>query len=99
MGQSNSPLERFIAKHRNAYVSMQAGATDHVTYQLPNEHSRVGYLLTAIQFSYTGLQAAMASIKTNQAPDGLRNNFEAAVSHLLPYDPVQMKWTYRPRNK
>jgi hypothetical protein len=97
-GQSNFPLERFIAQHRNAYVSMQA-ASDHVTYQLPNEHSRVGYLLTAIQCSDAGLQAAMASIKTDQAPNGLRNDFEAAASHLLPYDPVQKKRTERPGNK
>ena len=46
-GQSNSSLENFISQHRNAYVSMQASA-EHVQYQLPNEHSRVGFLLEAI---------------------------------------------------
>ena len=40
-GQSNFSLENFISHHRNAYVSMQASA-EHVQYQLPNEHSRVG---------------------------------------------------------
>ena len=89
-GQSNFTLERFIAQHRNAFVSMQAAA-EHITYQLPNEHSRVGYLLDAIQCSDAGLQAAMASIKTDQDVNGLRNNFEAAATHLLPYDPVQKK--------
>jgi hypothetical protein len=89
-GQSNFTLDRCIAQHRNAFVSMQAAA-EHITYQLPNEHSRVGYLLDAIQSSDAGLQAAMASIKTDQDPDGLRNNFEAAATHLLPYDPVQRK--------
>jgi hypothetical protein len=89
-GQSNFTLDRFIAHHRNAFVSMQAAA-EHITYQLPNEHSRVGYLLDAIQCSDAGLQAAMASIKTDQDPDGLRNNFESAATHLLPYDPVQKK--------
>jgi hypothetical protein len=91
-------LERFIAQHQNAYVSMQA-ASDHIAYQLLNEHSRAGYLLTAIQCSDAGLQAAMASIKTDQAPDGLRNDFEAAALHLLPYGPVQKKRTNRPGNK
>ena len=43
-GQSNVSLENFISQHRNAYVSMQASA-EHVQYQLPNEHSRVGFLL------------------------------------------------------
>jgi hypothetical protein len=89
-GQSNFTLDRFIAQHRNAFVSMQAAA-EHMTNQLPNEHSHVGYLLDAIQCSDAGLQAAMASIKTDQDPDGLRNNFEAAATHLLPYDPVQRK--------
>jgi predicted DNA-binding WGR domain protein len=89
-GQSNFTLERFIAQHRNAFVSMQAAA-EHVTYQLPNEHSRVGYLLDAIQCNNAGLQAAMASIKQGQTADGMRNNFEAAATHLLPYDPVQKK--------
>jgi hypothetical protein len=37
-GQSNFTLERFIAQHQNALVSMQAAA-EHVTYQTPNSHS------------------------------------------------------------
>ena len=89
-GQSNFTLERFIAQHRNAFVSMQAAAK-HVTYQLPNEHSQVGYLLDAIQCNDAGLQAVMASAKTYQAINGLRNDFEAAATHLLPYDLVQKK--------
>ena len=69
---------------------MQASA-EHVQYQLPNEHSRVGFLLEAIQCSDPGLQAAMASIKTDNGPEGMRNNFEATAAHLLPYDPVAKK--------
>ena len=64
---------------------MQASA-EHVQYQLPNEHSRVG-----IQCSDPGLQAAMASIKTDNGPEDMRNNFEATTAHLLPYDPVAKK--------
>ena len=56
-------------------------------YQLPNEHSRVGFLLEAIQYSDPGLQAAMASNKT----EGMRNNFEASAAHLLSYDPAAKK--------
>ena len=89
-GQSNFSLENFISQHRNAYVSMQASA-EHVQYQLPNEHSRVGFLLEAIQCSDPGLQAAMASIKTDNGLEGMRNNFEATAAHLLPYDPVAEK--------
>jgi hypothetical protein len=89
-GQSNFTLERFIAQHRNAYVSMQAAA-EVVTYQLPNEHSRVGFLLNSIQCNDPGLQAAMAAINTDKTANGLREDFEAAATHLLPYDPVQKK--------
>ena len=83
-------LEHFISQHRNAFVSMEACA-EHIQYQLPNEHSRVGYLLEAIQCSDAGLQAAMASVKTDTGPNGMRNNFETAAAHLLPYDPVAKK--------
>ena len=89
-GQSNLSLENFISQHRNTYVSMQASA-EHVQYQLPNEHSRVGFLLKVIQCSDPGLQAAMVSIKTDNGPEGMRNNFEATAAHLLPYDPVAKK--------
>ena len=34
----------------------------HVSYQLPNEHTHVGYLLEGIQCADAGLQAAMASL-------------------------------------
>ena len=66
-------------------------SAEHVQYQLPNEHSRVGFLLEAIQCSDPGLPAAMASIKTDNGLEGMRNNFEATAAHLLPYDPVAKK--------
>ena len=68
-----------------------SACAEHVQYQLPNEHSRVGFLIDGIQCSDAGLQAAMASVKTDNGPNGLRSNFERAVSHLLPYDPVAKK--------
>ena len=89
-GQSNCSLENFISQHRNAYVSVQASA-EHVQYQLPNEHSRVGFLLKVIQCSDPGLQPAMASSKTDNGPEGMRNNFEATAAHLLPFDAVAKK--------
>jgi hypothetical protein len=89
-GQSNFSLESFISQHRNAYVSMEACA-EHVQYQLPNQHSRVGFLLDAIQNNDAGLQAAIASVRTDDGPHGKRNDFEAAATHLLPYNPVAKK--------
>ena len=64
---------------------------EHVDYQLPNEHSRVGFLLNGIECNDAGLQAAMASIKVDTTPNGKRNNFEDPVAHLVPYDPVVKK--------
>ena len=89
-GQSNYSLERFIAQHRNAYVTMQQCAL-HVTYQLPQAYTRVGYLLDGIQTSDPGLLAAIANIKTDDAATGKRHNFEATAAYLLPYDPVALK--------
>ena len=44
-GQSNFSLEKFIAQHHNAFFAMQACA-EHIQYQLPNGHSRVGFCWT-----------------------------------------------------
>jgi hypothetical protein len=63
-GQSNFSLEKFIAQHRNAYVSMRQSA-EHVTFQLPNKWTRVPYLLDAIQNADPGLQAAMDQVRTD----------------------------------
>ena len=86
-GSQNFALEKFVALHRNAFVSLQACA-EHVVYQLPNAHSRVGYILDAIESDDAGLQAAMANIQDDTGPNGKRGDFEAAVAYLLPKDPV-----------
>ena len=89
-GQNNFTLESFVSQHRNAYVMMQSCA-EHVTFQLPTGHSRVGYLLEGIQCSDATLQAGIASVKQDTAADGMRNDFEKAAAHLLPCDPVAKK--------
>ena len=48
-------------------------------------------MLDTIQTSDASLQAAMASMRTNDGPDGMRNDFEQSAAHLLPYDPVAKK--------
>ena len=89
-GQSNFSLEKFIAQHRNAFVSMRQCA-EHVTFQLPNERTRVSYLLDSIQCNDPGLQAAMAQVRTDSGVNGKLNDFEATASYLLQYDPVSKK--------
>ena len=61
---------------------------EHVEYQLPNQHTHVGYLLKGIQCLDPGLQAAMASIITNNGLQEMHNNYEATAAHLLSYAPV-----------
>jgi hypothetical protein len=86
-GQSNFSLESFISQHRNAFVSIEVCA-EHVHYQLPNQHSRVVSLLDAILNNDAGLQAVIASVRTDDGHTGERNDFEAAATQLLPYEPV-----------
>ena len=89
-GQKPFTLEGLIGQHRNAFVSMQQCA-EHVSYQLRSKHTRVGYLLEGIQCSDAGVQAAMASVRMDNSADGMRNYFEKAEAHLLPYNPVAKK--------
>lgn len=86
----NFTLEKFIQQHRNAYVSLQACA-ERVSYQLPNAHSRVGYILDAIETDDAGLHAAMANVREDTAVGGKREDFEATAAYLLPKDPVARK--------
>lgn len=89
-GNGSFTLEKHIAQHRNAYVSMTQCA-EHVSFQLPNERTRVTYLVDSIQNSDPGLQAALAQVRADKAADGLSNNFEKAATHIQPYDPVAKK--------
>ena len=86
-GNNSFTLERFIAQHRNAFVSMTQCA-QYVEFQLPNEYTRVGFLLTSIQCSDPKLQASMANVDGDTGVGGKRSDFEAAASFLLPKDPV-----------
>ena len=89
-GQRNVALESFVQMHRNSYVSMK-DAYQHVDYQLPNKHTRVTYLLDALENDDAVLKAAMASIKGVYNLGEKRTDFEHVASHLLPEDPVQKK--------
>ena len=89
-GQNNFSLEKFIAQHRNAFISMEQCA-EHVAFQLPNERTRVAYLLDGIQCNDAPLQAAMALVRNDTGPTGKMSDFESTASHLLPHDPVSKK--------
>ena len=98
-GQANFSLDKFIAQHRNAFVSMQQCSV-HVAFQLPNEYTRVGYLLDAIETSDASLQAAMALVRNDtDTVTGKRSDFEATATCLLPHDPVAKKRNTRGGNE
>ena len=69
---------------------------EHVDYQLPNKHTRVGYLLDAIECTDARLLAVIANVRDDKgdgtpANPGKRSNFELMVAYLLPNDPVARK--------
>ena len=80
----NYSLEKFTGIHRSAFISLQEAAT-HINFQLPTDHTRVGYLIDNIHNADPDLRAAIASVRINT--NGMRSDFEAAVSFLLPVDP------------
>ena len=86
-GQGQFTLDRFVAQHRNAFVTMQECA-QHIPYQLPNPHTRVTHLLDNIQCDYPALQASMALIRNDKGPTGKMNDFEQTASFIIPHDPV-----------
>lgn len=87
-GNTNFALDKFCDQHRSAFISLQQ-CSEHIPYQLPNEHTRVTYLMNAIKCADAELQAALAAIKIDTVgPAAKRNNFEPAVAFLLPADPV-----------
>ena len=89
-GTNNFTLEKFLNQHRSAYSGLQRCA-ENVTTQMPDERTRVQYLMDNIQCNDAGVKAALESIRVDNTPTGLCNNFEAVVVHLLPCCPVGKK--------
>ena len=84
------PLVYMIMVHRQLLSRIQHGLL--FKFQLPNDYSRVGYLLYAIETTDALLQAAMALIRNDDNPVvGKRSNFEATSTCLLPHEPVAKK--------
>lgn len=94
-GGTSFTLERFLSQHRAAFVSLQRCA-ENVQVEIPNERTRVGYVIDNIENNDSLVQAAIAAVKLDDGPTGLRNDFEAAVAYLLPVDPVKKKQKKRP---
>ena len=57
----------------------------HVYYQLPNSHTRVGYILTAIQCDDAGLKANITSLRIDKVQNIKHKYFQACAKHLFQY--------------
>ena len=57
-------LENFKGLHRSSFVQLQEAA-EHIAFQLPTEHTHIGYLLDNIQNNDPNLRAAIARICIN----------------------------------
>ena len=77
-------LESFMAQHRQKFEQMKE-ASLHVTFQVPTEHTRVGYILDGIETDSPALHAAIATVRNDK--DGARQDFDAAIAILVPSDP------------
>ena len=87
-------LEVFCSHHRNKH-SQLVEAAQNVQFQVPDEHTRVGYLLDNIEHQDADLRASIAQIRTNS--QGTRNDFEKSVSILLPVDPFAKNTANKPK--
>eukprot|EP00957_Ditylum_brightwellii_P081666 6212525-Ditylum_brightwellii.AAC.1 len=70
-------------------------AAEHVPFQLPNKFTRVGFLLAGITSSDTGLQVAMANIKSDAdlvSETSKMHHFELAANYLQPFFPLLKKF-------
>eukprot|EP00957_Ditylum_brightwellii_P190034 14467529-Ditylum_brightwellii.AAC.1 len=56
---------------------------EHVDHQLPNQKTRVDYLMNDIECDDPELQAAMALVKNDDAADGKMHDFEKAASFII----------------
>ena len=81
-------LEKFCNQHRSRFVNLEE-AKNHVDFQLPTAHTRVGYMLDNITNDDADLRAAIANIRQNV--NDTRSDFENAVAVLLPVDPFLKK--------
>ena len=74
-------LEKFTNLHWSNFIQLQEYQL-HINFQLPTEHTGVGYLeVDIIHFIPDLLRAALDNICSDQA--GMRSNFEASVECIL----------------
>lgn len=89
-GTGNQTLDQFANKHRTAYAGLVRCA-EHIQTQVPDEHTRVTYFTQNVKSQDASIRAALETIKLDDGPTGMRNNFENMVTHIVSACPVAKK--------
>jgi hypothetical protein len=98
-GNGNITLAKHCQKHRQAFIDLETSAA-HVGQQLPNNRTRVMYVMDSIWgCNDPAVQARIANIEGDDSINGKRNNFEYSITHLLPADPVMENNNRRSNNR
>ena len=82
-------LEMYCDSHWFSHLCMKSAA-EHIQYQLPNESTKVQYLLDTIKCNDPDLRAQMANINFDDDPNGKQHNFELTVAYIMPTCPVAL---------
>ncbi len=77
-----------MGKHHQAYITL-IECTEHIMVDVPNEHSRVTYLMELINLVYPTILAALAVVCKDEKDK--RINFESAFAYLVMICPVKAK--------
>ena len=78
-------LESFCFQHRAKYQQIVEAAA-HITFQVPTDHTRVGYSIENIEYSDAVPEVSIAKVWTDNG--GARQDFEQVVTEILPVDPL-----------
>ena len=84
-GTTNQTLKAHIDRHITSFFAMTE-ASNHVSHQIPDDCTRVGYLIASIESADTNVVAALSSIRMDDT--GRRENFETALVFLAQICPM-----------
>ena len=78
-------LEKFVGLHQNFFVQLQE-ASDHVNFQLPTNHSKLGFLIDNMSNIDPDLLAAITSVHNNTK--NMHDDFEGDAGFFSPSVPI-----------
>ena len=87
-GTTSVTLLQHTSMQRKAFIQLSE-AGEHVPTELPNDRTRVSYLLDSLKTDNPKMLAGTAAIEQDEL--GKRVHFEKTVTFLLPFDPVVAK--------